>query len=209
MRARMRGEAAPIGDGGEGTGEALAASGGTTRRAAQAHDAFGRVISAEYLLFDAAGNVPSAVSDGSAANSEAVRSAEESDASSTVHAEGGRGLDRSVGTYHEAFIEMAVVAGLGSSDRTPQAAIAATTYGVGELVLDAIACGAQTIYLGLGGSATNDGGAGFLQALGARLPMWMVGTSQRVSWDLRRSLLSIWRRRCRRSGLRALSRFRM
>lgn len=162
-------KAMPIGDGGEGTGEALAASGGTTRRAAQAHDAFGRVISAEYLLFDAAGNVPSAVSDGSAANSEAVRSAEESDASSTVHAEGGRGLERSVGTYHEAFIEMAVVAGLGSSDRTPQAAIAATTYGVGELVLDAIACGAQTIYLGLGGSATNDGGAGFLQALGARL----------------------------------------
>lgn len=162
-------KAMPIGDGGEGTGEALAASGGTTRRAAQAHDAFGHVVSAEYLLFDAAGNVPSAVSDGSAANSEAVRSAEESDASSAAHAEGGRGLERSVGTYHEAFIEMAVVAGLGSSDRTPQAAIAATTYGVGELVLDAIACGAQTIYLGLGGSATNDGGAGFLQALGARL----------------------------------------
>lgn len=185
-------KAMPIGDGGEGTGEALAASGGTTRRAAQAHDAFGRVISAEYLLFDAAGNVPSAVSDGSAANSEAVRSAEERDASSTVHAEGGRGLERSVGTNHEAFIEMAVVAGLGSSDRTPQAAIAATTYGVGELVLDAIACGAQTIYLGLGGSATNDGGAGFLQALGARLldvdgrdiPTGLVGLEKVASIDL-------------------------
>lgn len=185
-------KAMPIGDGGEGTGKALAASGGTTRRAAQAHDAFGRVISAEYLLFDAAGNVPSAVSDGSAANSEAVRSAEESDASSTVHAEGGRGLERSVGTYHEAFIEMAVVAGLGSSDRTLQAAIAATTYGVGELVLDAIACGAQTIYLGLGGSATNDGGAGFLQALGARLldvdgrdiPTGLAGLEKVASIDL-------------------------
>lgn len=185
-------KAMPIGDGGEGTGEALAASGGTTRRAAQAHDAFGRVISAEYLLFDAAGNVPSAVSDGSAANSEAVRSAEESDASSTVHAEGGRGLERSVGTSHEAFIEMAVVAGLGGSDRTPQAALAATTYGVGELVLDAIASGAQTIYLGLGGSATNDGGAGFLQALGARLldvdgrdiPTGLVGLEKVASIDL-------------------------
>ena len=185
-------KAMPIGDGGEGTGEALAASGGTTRRAAQAHDAFGRVISAEYLLFDAAGNVPSAVSDGSAANSEAVRSAEASDASSTVRAEGGRGLERSVGTYHEAFIEMAVVAGLGSSDRTPQAAIAATTYGVGELVLDAIACGAQIIYLGLGGSATNDGGAGFLQALGARLldvdgrdiPTGLAGLEKVASIDL-------------------------
>lgn len=185
-------KAMPIGDGGEGTGEALAASGGTTRRAAQAHDAFGRVISAEYLLFDAAGNVPSAVSDGSAANSEAVRSAEESDASSTVHAEGGRGLERSVGTYHEAFIEMAVVAGLGSSDRTSQAALAATTYGVGELVLDAIASGAQTVYLGLGGSATNDGGAGFLQALGARLldvdgrdiPTGLAGLEKVASIDL-------------------------
>lgn len=185
-------KAMPIGDGGEGTGEALTASGGMARRAAQAHDAFGRVISAEYLLFDAAGNVPSAVSDGSAANSEAVRSAEESDASSAVHAEGGRGLERSVGTYHEAFIEMAVIAGLGSSDRTPQAAIAATTYGVGELVLDAIACGAQTIYLGLGGSATNDGGAGFLQALGARLldvdgrdiPTGLVGLEKVASIDL-------------------------
>ena len=185
-------KAMPIGDGGEGTGEALAASGGTTRRAAQAHDAFGRVISAEYLLFDAAGNVPSAVSDGSAENSEAVRSAEESDASSTVHAESGRGLERSVGTYHEAFIEMAVVAGLGGSDQTPQAALAATTYGVGELVLDAIACGAQTIYLGLGGSATNDGGAGFLQALGARLlavdgrdiPTGLAGLEKVASIDL-------------------------
>lgn len=161
--------AIPIGDGGEGTGEALAASGGTTRHAAQAHDAFGRVVSAEYLLFDAAGNMPSAAIDGSAVDSESVRSAEASDASSAVHAEGGRGPEHPAGISHEAFIEMAVVAGLGSSDRTPQAALAATTYGVGELVLDAIACGARTIYLGLGGSATNDGGAGFLQALGARL----------------------------------------
>lgn len=161
--------AMPIGDGGEGTGEALAASGGTTRRAAQAHDAFGRVISAEYLLSDAAGNVPSAAIAGSAADSESVRSTEASDVFSAAHEESGHGTECPVSTSHEAFIEMAVVAGLGSSDRTSQAALAATTYGVGELVLDAIACGAQTIYLGLGGSATNDGGAGFLQALGARL----------------------------------------
>lgn len=184
--------AMPIGDGGEGTGEALAASGGTTRRAAQAHDAFGRVISAEYLLSDAAGNVPSAAIAGSAANSEAVCSAEESDASSAAHEESGHGTECSVGTSHEAFIEMAVVAGLGSSDRTSQAALAATTYGVGELVLDAIASGAQTIYLGLGGSATNDGGAGFLQALGARLldadgrdiPTGLAGLEQVASIDL-------------------------
>lgn len=184
--------AMPIGDGGEGTGEALAASGGTTRRAAQAHDAFGRVISAEYLLSDAAGNVPSAAIAGSAADSESVRSTEASDVFSAAHEESGHGTECPVSTSHEAFIEMAVVAGLGSSDRTPQAALAATTYGVGELVLDAIACGAQTIYLGLGGSATNDGGAGFLQALGARLldadgrdiPTGLAGLEKVASIDL-------------------------
>lgn len=184
--------AMPIGDGGEGTGEALAASGGTTRRAAQAHDAFGRVISAEYLLSDAAGNVPSAAIAGSAADSESVRSAEASDVFSATHEESGHGTECSVGTSHEAFIEMAVVAGLGGSDRTSQAALAATTYGVGELVLDAIASGAQTIYLGLGGSATNDGGSGFLQALGARLldadgrdiPTGLAGLEQVASIDL-------------------------
>lgn len=184
--------AMPIGDGGEGTGEALAASGGTTRRAAQAHDAFGRVISAEYLLSDAAGNVPSAAIAGSAADSESVRSAEASDVFSAAHEESGHGTECPVSTSHEAFIEMAAVAGLGSSDRTSQAALAATTYGVGELVLDAIASGAQTIYLGLGGSATNDGGAGFLQALGARLldadgrdiPTGLAGLEQVASIDL-------------------------
>lgn len=184
--------AMPIGDGGEGTGEALVASGGTTRRAAQAHDAFGRVISAEYLLSDAAGNVPSAAIAGSAADSESVRSTEASDVFSAAHEESGHGTECPVSTSHEAFIEMAVVAGLGSSDRTSQAALAATTYGVGELVLDAIASGAQTIYLGLGGSATNDGGAGFLQALGARLfdadgrdiPTGLAGLEQVASIDL-------------------------
>ena len=40
---------------------------------------------------------------------------------------------------------------------------------MGELVRAAVAEGARTVYLGLGGSATNDGGAGFLQALGAEL----------------------------------------
>ncbi len=41
------------------------------------------------------------------------------------------------------------------------------TYGTGQLVLDAIQRGAKVIYIGLGGSATNDAGLGFAQALGA------------------------------------------
>lgn len=68
-----------------------------------------------------------------------------------------------------AVIEMAEAAGIGYSPCTESAALAATTYGVGELMLRAVRAGAKTIYIGLGGSATNDGGAGMLQALGARL----------------------------------------
>lgn len=68
-----------------------------------------------------------------------------------------------------AVIEMAEAAGIGYSPCTESAALAATTYGVGELMLRAVRTGAKTLYIGLGGSATNDGGAGMLQALGARV----------------------------------------
>lgn len=73
------------------------------------------------------------------------------------------------GERESAVIEMAEAAGIGYSPCTEPAALAATTYGVGELMLRAVRAGARTIYIGLGGSATNDGGAGMLQALGARL----------------------------------------
>lgn len=66
-------------------------------------------------------------------------------------------------------IEMAEAAGIGYSPCTESAALTATTYGVGELMLRAVRAGAKTLYIGLGGSATNDGGAGMLQALSARL----------------------------------------
>lgn len=73
------------------------------------------------------------------------------------------------GERESAVIEMAEAAGIGYSPCTEQAALAASTYGVGELMLRAVRAGAKTLYIGLGGSATNDGGAGMLQALGARL----------------------------------------
>lgn len=68
-----------------------------------------------------------------------------------------------------AVIEMAEAAGIGYSPCTEPAALAATTYGVGELIPRAVRAGTKTLYIGLGGSATNDGGAGMLQALGARV----------------------------------------
>lgn len=73
------------------------------------------------------------------------------------------------GEHKSAVIEMAEAAGIGYSPCTKSAALAASTYGVGELILRAVRAGAKTIYIGLGGSATNDGGAGMLQALGAHL----------------------------------------
>lgn len=73
------------------------------------------------------------------------------------------------GERASAVIEMAEAAGIGYSPCTESAALAATTYGVGELMLRAVRAGAKTLYIGLGGSATNDGGAGMLQAIGARV----------------------------------------
>jgi glycerate 2-kinase len=66
-----------------------------------------------------------------------------------------------------AVIELASAAGLGLL--AEPAPMTATTRGVGELVRAALDGGARRIVLGLGGSATTDGGAGLLQALGVRL----------------------------------------
>jgi glycerate kinase len=63
-----------------------------------------------------------------------------------------------------AYVESAQAAGLHLVDGSPETA---TSRGVGELVLAAVAGGARTVVVGLGGSGTNDGGAGLISALGA------------------------------------------
>ena len=68
-----------------------------------------------------------------------------------------------------AYIEMAKAAGLTLLDEKERNPYITTTYGVGELMKDAILNGAQKLVICIGGSATNDGGAGMLQALGAKL----------------------------------------
>ena len=68
-----------------------------------------------------------------------------------------------------ALIEIAAASGLDllkSEQRNP---LIASSFGTGQLILEAIEQGAESIILGLGGSATNDGGAGIVQALGGRL----------------------------------------
>ena len=67
-----------------------------------------------------------------------------------------------------AVVEMARAAGItlvSGAERNP---LVTTTYGVGEMIAAAIAEGARKFIVGIGGSATNDGGAGMLQALGFR-----------------------------------------
>jgi glycerate kinase len=68
-----------------------------------------------------------------------------------------------------AVVEMAEASGLRHLPPGIFAPLTATTYGTGELLRAALDAGARSIVLGVGGSATNDGGAGMLSALGARL----------------------------------------
>lgn len=67
-----------------------------------------------------------------------------------------------------AIIEMAAAAGITLVQEDEKNPLTATTYGVGEMILDAIAKGCQRFIIGIGGSATNDCGIGMLKALGFR-----------------------------------------
>jgi glycerate kinase len=67
-----------------------------------------------------------------------------------------------------AVVEMASIAGLAQMNKSELDVMKATTYGVGQCIKTALDIGADTIYLGIGGSATNDAGIGMMQALGAR-----------------------------------------
>lgn len=68
-----------------------------------------------------------------------------------------------------AFIEMAAASGLALVPPELRNPLITTSRGTGELILHALDHGAKNIIIGIGGSATNDGGAGMVQALGAKL----------------------------------------
>ena len=122
----------PLSDGGEGlTAELVEATGGKLR-SAQAHDALGRPIIAQYGFLGGGGFMES---DGQTAGRTAV-----------VELAAASGIER-----------------ISPADRDP---LAASTYGTGELIRAAIDAGANRIVLGLGGSATTDGGTGLARALG-------------------------------------------
>ncbi len=74
-----------------------------------------------------------------------------------------------LGDGETAVIEMAAAAGLHLVPPEKRNPLITTTYGVGELIKAALDAGCKRIIVGIGGSATNDGGAGMAQALGAKL----------------------------------------
>jgi len=112
----------PLADGGEGTLEAIAASGGWVWQATQVDDPLGRPITARWLRSE-------------------------------------RGAD--------AVLEMAEASGLSRVALAERDPVRATSIGTGQLLRAAAAAGVRRVTLGIGGSATTDGGRGVLRGLGA------------------------------------------
>lgn len=141
----------PVADGGEGTLEVLAAALGAEIHPATVEDPLGRPVEAQLGLLRAGGAAGSRNADGRARAAALVRI--------------GVGARAPAGTT--ALIEAAQASGLdlvAAEERDP---LGATTTGTGQLIVAAIAAGAETVLVGVGGSATTDGGSGAIRAIRA------------------------------------------
>ena len=90
----------------------------------------------------------------------------------TVRDPVGRNIDSvwgKLGDDNSAVIEMAKASGLALLNENEKSATLTSTYGTGQLFKFALDQGIDNFIIGIGGSATNDGGAGFVSALGAKL----------------------------------------
>lgn len=97
-----------------------------------------------------------------------------------VHDPIGREIEARYGWIEDgklAVMEMSEAAGMRRLKEDERDPVRATTFGVGEMILDAASRGANEIIIGLGGSATNDGGWGMARAIGYR---FFVGTEDLV-----------------------------
>jgi glycerate kinase len=108
----------------------------------------------------------------------------------TVHDPLGREIEAGYGLIEgggTALIEMAAASGLSLVAEDERDAWAASTYGTGELIADAVARGAQVILAAVGGSATTDGGAGALEAIeeagGLRGAQIVVLSDVQTPWE--------------------------
>lgn len=112
------------------------------------------------------------IADGGEGTTEALCSGLEArNVSCRVHDPLMRPIDASYGITIDgttAILEMAVACGLPLLSPDERNPMKTTTYGVGEIVADALKRGCRTFIMGLGGSATNDAGMGMLKALGIR-----------------------------------------
>ncbi|MFF3708485.1 glycerate kinase family protein [Streptomyces phaeochromogenes] len=134
----------PLVDGGEGTARALASATGGRLVALPATGPLGEPVGTHFALLGT----------GSGSGSRSGF---------------GSGIGSGSGSADTAVVEMAAVAGLSLVPHGLRDPGATTTYGVGELIRAALDTGVRRILVGCGDSGTSDGGAGALQALGARL----------------------------------------
>ncbi|OEV01683.1 glycerate kinase [Streptomyces oceani] len=141
----------PLVDGGEGTARSLAAATGGSLTFRTATGPVGDPVRTHFALLDER--------DGSDA-AHAGTDADPPQAGDWTSARGG---------VRTAVVEMAAVAGLSLVPADRRDPCATTTHGVGELISAALDAGARRLLIGCGDSGTSDGGAGALQALGARL----------------------------------------
>ncbi|MGI2194216.1 glycerate kinase [Shewanella baltica] len=134
----------PVADGGEGTVQSMVDATGGSIVSLEVMGPLGHRVQAHYGIL---GNLSNSDSN----NDSDSRS---NDGSATVPNTGAI-----------AVIEMASASGLHHVPREQRNPLMTTSYGTGELICDALNRGIKHIILGLGGSATNDGGAGMAQAL--------------------------------------------
>ena len=132
----------PVADGGEGTVEAIAHGIGGTWVSCQVHGPLGDLVEAKYLV---TGN--------------------------GTGTDIGTGSDTHSDTHSDtctAILELAAASGLTLIPPEERDPLRTNTYGTGEMIRHALEHGCRHLYLGVGGSATNDGGVGLVEALGVR-----------------------------------------
>lgn len=134
----------PLADGGEGTVEALVLGMNGRMETVQVTGPLGISVEASYGIIEE-------LKEGCVEREDDV---------------GQESCDRTMERTKIAIIEMAAAAGITLVDEKYRNPLDTTTFGVGEMICDAIHKGCRKFIVGIGGSATNDGGIGMLQALG-------------------------------------------
>lgn len=134
----------PLADGGEGTVEALTLGMNGRMETVQVTGPLGTPVEASYGIIEESKEGCVEREDGAEQES----------------------CDRTMERTKTAIIEMAAAAGITLVDEKHRNPLDTTTFGVGEMICDAIHKGCRKFIVGIGGSATNDGGIGMLQALG-------------------------------------------